>query len=106
MRKLLMNKRSFFKSLALMTAGAAVSPGIFIPKFEPVKWKPLPRSQLTMRYLNKVAHELDVERANFTWIETTYRLKGDVWMPDDAINFEPVPATRKWKPGWISVLQS
>jgi len=34
-----MNTRSFFKSLALLTAGAAVAPGIFIPKLEPVRWK-------------------------------------------------------------------
>ena len=34
-----MNTRHFFKSLALLAAGAAVSPGIFIPKFEPVRWK-------------------------------------------------------------------
>ena len=34
-----MNTRSFFKSLALLTAGAATCPGIFIPKFEPVVWK-------------------------------------------------------------------
>ncbi len=39
-----MNKRSFFKSLALLTAGAVMAPpGLFIPKLEPVKWK---RSQL------------------------------------------------------------
>ena len=33
-----MNKRSFFKSLAIIGA-ATVAPGIFIPKFEPVRWK-------------------------------------------------------------------
>jgi len=36
-----MNTRSFFKSLALLAAGAAVAPGIFVPKFEPVRWKVL-----------------------------------------------------------------
>lgn len=43
-----MNKRSFFKSLALLAAGAAVAPGIFVPKFEPVRWKvtrPLPNPE-------------------------------------------------------------
>jgi hypothetical protein len=33
------DRRSFFKSLALLAAGAAVAPGIFVPKFEPVRWK-------------------------------------------------------------------
>ena len=34
-----MNRRSFFRSLALVGAAASLSPDIFIPKFEPVKWK-------------------------------------------------------------------
>jgi len=33
------NRRGFFKSLGLIAAGSAGFPGIFIPKFEPVKWK-------------------------------------------------------------------
>jgi hypothetical protein len=33
------SRRSFFKSLALLGAAAVGCPGIFIPKFEPVKWK-------------------------------------------------------------------
>lgn len=33
------DRRSFFKSLMLLGAAAAGCPGIFIPKFEPVKWK-------------------------------------------------------------------
>lgn len=33
-----MNRRSFFKSLALLGA-AASAPAIFIPKLEPVRWK-------------------------------------------------------------------
>src|SRR5262245_8894826 len=33
------SRRSFFKSLALIGAGAVAAPGIFIPKFEPVHWK-------------------------------------------------------------------
>jgi len=32
-------RRSFFKSLALLGAAAVGCPGIFIPKFEPVRWK-------------------------------------------------------------------
>ena len=32
-------RRSFFKSLAILSAAAAGCPGVFIPKFEPVKWK-------------------------------------------------------------------
>lgn len=34
-----MNQRSFFKSLVLIGAAASLSPQIFIPKFEPVRWK-------------------------------------------------------------------
>lgn len=34
-----MDRRGFFKSLALMAGAVSVSPTIFIPKFEPVKWK-------------------------------------------------------------------
>ena len=33
------NRRSFFSSLALIGSAAAGFPGLFIPKFEPVKWK-------------------------------------------------------------------
>lgn len=33
------DRRSFFKSLALLIGAASVSPMIFLPKFEPVKWK-------------------------------------------------------------------
>lgn len=60
-----MNSRSFFKSLAMLTAGAAVAPGIFIPKFEPVKWK-LTRGGLTQAYLDEVAAELE---PNPAWID-------------------------------------
>lgn len=34
-----MNRRSFFRSLTLIGSAASLSPNIFIPKFEPVKWK-------------------------------------------------------------------
>jgi hypothetical protein len=34
-----MNRRGFFKSLALVAGAASLSPQIFIPKFEPVRWK-------------------------------------------------------------------
>jgi hypothetical protein len=34
-----MNRRSFFSKFGLLAAAASVSPTIFIPKFEPVKWK-------------------------------------------------------------------
>lgn len=33
------NRRNFFKSLAMLAGAASISPQIFIPKFEPVKWK-------------------------------------------------------------------
>jgi hypothetical protein len=34
-----MNRRGFFKSLALIASAASLSPTIFIPKFEPVRWR-------------------------------------------------------------------
>lgn len=33
-----MNRRNFFTSIGLILAGAS-APGIFLPKFEPVRWK-------------------------------------------------------------------
>lgn len=33
------NRRGFFRSLAALVGAASVSPTIFLPKFEPVKWK-------------------------------------------------------------------
>lgn len=33
------NRRTFFKSLAMLGAAAAGCPGIFVPKFEPIRWK-------------------------------------------------------------------
>jgi hypothetical protein len=32
-------RRSFFRSLALLSGAAVGCPGIFIPKFEPVRWR-------------------------------------------------------------------
>jgi hypothetical protein len=34
-----MNRRNFFGSLGLLVGAASLSPSIFIPKLEPVKWK-------------------------------------------------------------------
>ena len=34
-----MNRRGFFSRLALVATAASVSPHIFIPKFDPVRWK-------------------------------------------------------------------
>lgn len=34
-----MNRRSFFKSLALIAGAAAAAPQVFVPKFEPVHWR-------------------------------------------------------------------
>jgi hypothetical protein len=33
------NRRGFFKSFGVLAAAASLSPTIFIPKFEPVRWK-------------------------------------------------------------------
>ena len=40
-----MNRRGFFRSLVLLAGAASVSPTIFIPKFEPVRWKVTPAIQ-------------------------------------------------------------
>ena len=34
-----MNRRKFFNSFGVLIGAASLSPSIFIPKFEPVKWK-------------------------------------------------------------------
>lgn len=36
-----MNRRNFFRSIALLGSAASISPQIFIPRFEPVRWKPV-----------------------------------------------------------------
>lgn len=33
------NRRSFFKKFGVLLGAASLSPTLFIPKFEPVKWK-------------------------------------------------------------------
>lgn len=33
------SRRSFLKSVALIASAASVCPNVFVPKFEPVKWK-------------------------------------------------------------------
>lgn len=33
------SRRSFFRSLGLLAGAASVSPLVFVPKFEPVRWK-------------------------------------------------------------------
>lgn len=43
------NRRNFFKSLAMLTGAASLSPQIFIPKFEPVRWKRNP-AWMTAQY--------------------------------------------------------
>lgn len=34
-----MNRRGFFSKLAILAGAASCSPQIFLPKFEPVRWK-------------------------------------------------------------------
>lgn len=34
-----MNRRGFFSRFAVLAAAASLSPTVFIPKFEPVRWK-------------------------------------------------------------------
>lgn len=41
-----MNRRNFFQSLAALAGAASVSPLIFLPKFDPVRWKALGPSGL------------------------------------------------------------
>lgn len=82
------SRRSFFKSLAMLGASAVGAPGIFIPKFEPVKWKALSP-------VNANFHEVNPRWFYGKWqfVQTTYHLTGDVWVPDDKINFAPYPAS-------------
>jgi len=46
-----MNRRSFFNSLAAFAGAASLSPHIFIPKFEPVKWKAITNVYETKHYV-------------------------------------------------------
>lgn len=80
------SRRSFFKSLAMLGAAAVGAPGIFIPKFEPVKWK-------TLSPVNANFHEFDPRKYYGEWrsTQTTYRLIDEVWVPDDKVNFAPYP---------------
>jgi len=47
-----MNRRSFFKSASLLLGAASLSPTIFIPKFEPVKWKQTSAGVRRLIYIN------------------------------------------------------
>lgn len=51
-----MNRRYFFKSLATVAGATSVAPLIFIPKFEPVRWK---RSALTQQMLDEATAAFD-----------------------------------------------
>lgn len=79
------DRRYFFKSLAMLGAAAVGCPGIFIPKFQPVKWK------VSQSIAN--THWTDPKRVFGKWqfIQTTYHLKGEMWVPDDKVNFAPYP---------------
>lgn len=70
-----MNRRSFFTSAGLLVAGASV--GLFIPKFEPVKWKVEPvRIQwvLNPEYAN-APYEMGVVDANGIYAEHIHPLR-------------------------------
>lgn len=54
-----MNRRHFFKSLATVAGAASVSPLIFIPKFEPVRWR---RPALTQSLMIWKSQDLDGTR--------------------------------------------
>jgi hypothetical protein len=43
-----MNRRSFFRSLALLSSAAVAAPNIFLPKFEPVRWRILQAKTLVV----------------------------------------------------------
>ena len=46
--KNVMNRRSFFRSLALLSSAAVAAPNIFLPKFEPVRWRILQAKTLVV----------------------------------------------------------
>lgn len=60
-------RRSFFASLALIGAGAATAPGIFIPKFEPVWWKP-DKFVLTREKLTELTTALRIRDHTGAWV--------------------------------------
>lgn len=82
-----MNRRGFFKSLALIGAAASVSPHIFIPKFEPVKWKVWtpPRRGFFIAEFKAAIAPLHTEFGEMIWHKR-----------------EPVPAQAVPNPDWVA----
>lgn len=56
----LTDRRSFFRSLAILGAAAAGCPWIFVPKFEPVRWKPVRCKQTWRLNPNYITAEYEV----------------------------------------------
>lgn len=62
-----MHRRNFFRSLALIAGASSVCPNIFIPKFEPVKWKVLPRGFFYQGTLESIVREWEASKYIGTW---------------------------------------
>src|SRR5678809_1004806 len=75
-----MNRRSFFSKAALIGAAVSLSPAIFIPKFEPVRWKP-----------RRFYHVLAI---NPEWINAPYEI-GFIGLNGCLQSFVPVPEHRR-----------
>lgn len=75
------DRRSFFKSLALIGAAAVGCPGIFIPKFEPVRWKAPSRFY----------------RINPEWVDATYALSFIGHSGHELVWFDCGPSPRRFE---------
>ena len=62
-----MNKRNFFRSLALIAGAASISPQIFIPIFEPVRWKPARKYAVINPDWETAHYELDFRGLHGKW---------------------------------------
>lgn len=78
-----MNRRSFFTSLGAIVAAAA-APSIFLPKFEPVRWKP---PLIFKRAVVNPAYE--TARYEFFYIDEP--------MLVDRLIFNPKEFTGRWR---------
>ena len=101
-----MNTRSFFKSLTMLTVGVSVSPAIFIPKFESVKW--VRTSPQLIGW--DVVCDFDRKLGVGTWQARGYGLQNGVLRPlkfgpihrVDSSSFAYLEEYRNWVPGKMS----
>lgn len=80
-----MNRRSFFNTIARVTAAASLSPMIFIPKFAPVKWKVIKAGSpyCEQELYGKWKFVVNPEYVNAPY-EVGYHCHGGLFVPDGA----------------------